>query len=209
MKKGFILRISFLQLILLLGVIFLPLSTVAQSSSEENRIEHFAQTGISFSYSPHSFKAWGSIKNAKMALLKGQIWHTKMNLGDIETRWGSELIMANWINYPLDGIGGPSDNRWGFGLIPFHVLIPLADDEIEPFAAFSVGALYLNDRLPAYDGASINYLLDGGLGLNIPLSSNRSLQFGYKYQHLSNGNSRSENPGIDSHVFFLNLLFSP
>lgn len=209
MGKRIIRRISVAHLSLLLSVILIPYSAFAQNSSDDYKIEHYAQTGISLSYSPHSFKAWGSIQNAKMALLKGQLWHTKINMGGLETRWGSELILANWINYPLDGIGGPSDDRWGFGLIPVHLLIPITDDYIEPFAAFSAGAIYLNDRLPAYDGASINYILDAGVGLNIPLPVNRTIQFGYKYQHISNGNSRSENPGIDSHVFFLNLLFSP
>lgn len=195
--------------VLVICFFFTPESPLLAQSSEKSAFEHDIRTGISFNYSPHSFKAWGTIKNSKMAFFNGQIWHTSINLDNFKARVASELILTHWVRYPLNGIDGPTDQRIGFGIVPFHIIIPFLDNStFTPFFSTSIGLLFLNDRLPAIDGSTLNYKLSSGLGFELPIGSDRKIQLGYRLQHISNGNSTVENPGIDSHVFFANLVFA-
>lgn len=183
-------------------------SALFAQNNEKSVIEHKFGSGLSFNYSPHSFKGWGTIKNSKMAFINGQFWHTTINFNNTSAQIGSELILTHWVRYPQDGIDGPRDQRIGFGLIPFHMIVPFSDKPITPFVSVSVGMIFFNDRLPAVDGATLNYKLSSGFGIELPAGSNRKIQLGYRLQHISNGNSSDENPGIDSHVFFANLVFA-
>lgn len=195
-------------------LIFFPcLFVVAESpvyaqATDVPAFEHNVRPGISLNYSPHSFKGWGTIRNSKMAFVSGQLWHSSLNLDKIKARFASELIFAHWVRYPINGKDGPTEQRFGFGVVPIHMIIPFSDKPFTPFFSASVGFLFLNDRLPSIDGASINYKLSSGLGVEIPIGADRKIQVGYYLQHISNGNSSVENPGIDSHVFFANLVFA-
>ncbi len=192
-------------LILFFCFIETPLSA---QNSVQSTFEHNLRAGISFNFSPNSFKGWGTIKNCKMAFINGQFWHTTINRKSFRARVASELIITHWVSYPEDGIDGPTDQRIGFGLVPVHIVVPFSGNSITPFFTASAGLLLFNDRLPAIGGATFNYKLNSGLGVELPIGSDRKIQIGYQLQHISNGNRSDENPGIDSHVFFANLIFS-
>lgn len=183
-------------------------STLFAQENDRSTFESDFRTGLSFNYSPNSFRGWGTIQNSEMAFINGQFWHTSINLKSITARFGSEIIFTHWIRYPQDGIDGPRDQRVGFGIVPVHFTVPFTNNSFTPFYSASVGLLFLNDRLPAIDGATLNYKLSSGLGIEIPVDSDTKFQLGYRLQHISNGNSSVENPGIDSHVFFANLIFA-
>lgn len=200
-------RFSLLLFIHFTAVYFQPI-LLAQSGDDNPAVEHTFRPGISLNYSPHSFKGWGTIQNSKMAFVNSQFWHTSFKLNNVPVRVGSELILTHWVRYPEDGIDGPRDQRIGFGIVPLHMIIPFSDSAITPFFSTSIGLLFFNDRLPAIDGASLNYKLSTGLGLEIDVGSDQKIQLGYRLQHISNGNSTVENPGIDSHVFFANFIFA-
>jgi len=142
-----------------------------------------------------------------MAFINGQVWHTSINLRNISARVGSELIFTHWVQYPEDGLEGANDQRIGIGIVPIHIVLPFSERSVSPFTSASFGVLIFNDRLPAVKGAALNYKLSVGMGIEIPVGSDHRVQVGYRIQHISNGNSSTENPGIDSHVFFANLLF--
>lgn len=200
--------LSTIFLALFFGFSLINVSPLLAQSSETSTFEHDVRSGISFNYSPNSFKGWGTIQNSKMAFINGQFWHTSINLDKFTARIASELIFTHWVRYPQNGIDGPTDQRIGFGLVPVHMVVPFSDNKITPFFSASMGLLFFNDRLPAIDGATINYKLSSGLGVELPIGSDRKIQLGYRLQHISNGNSSNENPGIDSHVFFVNLVFA-
>ena len=162
--------------------------------------------GLSAVYSPTSFAAWGKIRNSQSYTIKGQLWFSEFQAKNLNAKFGSEVIITQHLNYPLNGIDGPRDERLGFGLIPAKFLIPFGSSAVKPFGFFSAGLLFLNDKLPAGDGATLNYLLNLGTGLEFSISKNTSLHIGYNLQHLSNGNSAGQNPGIDFHNFFFTIV---
>lgn len=163
--------------------------------------------GITTIYSPDSFAAWGKIENSSSFSLRGQIWYTSLSYKRFNARLGSELILTQRLNYPLNGVSGPKDHRTGIGIIPLNITVPITSSrKVDPFTFFSAGGLFLNEKLPDVSGASFNYLLNIGAGLELPFIQNSRIQVGYSIQHMSNANTGEQNPGIDSHMFFMTVL---
>lgn len=170
-------------------------------------VESYFNIGITTIYSPDSFAAWGKVKNSTAFSVRGQLWYLTLQHHRFEARLGSEIIFTHRLNYPVNGNEGQKDNRSGFGIIPVNVLIPFSSYTIKPFGFFSAGAVALNEKFPVGNGASVNYLLNLGGGVEIPFIREMKLQIGYSIQHMSNANTGIENPGIDSHMLFMTFLF--
>lgn len=163
--------------------------------------------GITTIYSPNSFSGWGKIENSTAYSIRGQIWHSRVSFKNMQARLGSELIITHRLNYPVNGIDGPKDQRTGFGIIPLNLMLPLSSSsKVNPFTFFSAGGIFLNDKLPVGDGASFNYLLNIGAGLELSFVQDSKIQLGYSIQHMSNANTGKQNPGIDSHMIFMTIL---
>lgn len=193
---------SFLLCILLLnadnGYASDPIGLTAESN---------LNIGITTIYSPDSFSGWGKIENSSAYSIRGQVWHSRVSFKNIQARLGSELIITHRLNYPVNGVDGPKDQRTGFGIIPLNLMVPLnTSSKINPFTFFSAGGIFLNDKLPIGDGASFNYLLNIGAGVELPLIQGSKIQLGYSIQHMSNANTGDQNPGIDSHMIFMTIL---
>lgn len=200
-------QLSLRLIVIMLFAGFLSAELVfAQNQTPTNSNDYSSRIGLSAVYSPNSFAVWGKIRNSQSYSIKGQIWYSEFQNGKLNVRFGSEIIITQHLNYPLNGIDGPRDERLGFGLIPANILIPFGSSSIKPFGFFSAGLLFLNEKLPAGDGATLNYLLNLGTGLEFSISKNTNLQIGYSLQHLSNANSAGQNPGIDSHNFFFTVV---
>ena len=161
----------------------------------------------SASYAPVSFEAWGTIQNAQMLFLSSNFEHHQIQSGSIRIGISSGIIFAGWLRYPSDGIDGPRENRYGLGFVPLDLTIPFRSGQYFPFFTTSFGFMVMNRSFPNELGATLNYLLDAGIGYRYRISDNNSIEFGYKLHHLSNGNTSIENPGIDSHMVFLNFYF--
>lgn len=204
-------RIIFKRVIIVSVALFSLLTVLTQLSHASDPIGLTAETdlkiGITTIYSPDSFAAWGKIKNSRTFSVRGQFWHSQISYGKFKARLGTELILTQRLNYPINGINGQKDSRIGIGIIPINILMPIAESKaVHPFAFFSAGGILLNDKLPKSDGASINYLLNLGAGFELPFIRNTDIQIGYSIQHMSNANTGEQNPGIDSHMFFLSIL---
>lgn len=187
-------------------IFYTSLNALAQDT-DNFEVDNFFKLGISATYSPSSFSGWGKVENSHFASFRGQVWHTSFIYKNLHARLASELIVTQRFVYPVNGISGQSDSRTGFGIVPAHLLIPFTSTKIKPFTTFSVGMLFLNDKFPAPNGASLNYLLNAGLGIEFSVAEHLNLQTGYTIQHMSNGNTGNVNPGIDSHAFFISLHF--
>lgn len=208
MKK---LPFKFIFLKFLPLLLFLPFSLSVEKGYSSDPVgltaESYLNFGITSIYSPDSFSAWGKVENSSAFSFRGQLWYMMLKHRRFEARLGAELILTHRIDYPLNGVDGIKDNRTGFGIIPLNVMVPFTSSRVQPFGFFSAGALALNEKFPVGSGASINYLLNMGGGIELPFIQNTKLQIGYSIQHMSNANTGNENPGIDSHMLFLTLLF--
>lgn len=181
------------------------LAAHAQSNKSDSS-DFKPSVGLSTVYSPASFSGWGKIQNAQQFYLKAYYNHTEFSIGIAKLQWGSGII-TGWMQYPRNGINGPTSSRTSLGMVPVIVTIPLFKSSYSPIISTSFGFLVTDTPFPDELGKRFNYLLDAGLGYHFALSEKYSMQAGYKLHHLSNGNASIQNPGIDSHMFFLRLLF--
>ncbi len=179
----------------------------AQNSESEYQFE--PSFSVSGSYAPYSFKAWGTIQNARHLFIKLGFTHSEVDIFSVRTQLSSELIVTGWLKFPVDGIDGDRESLYGFGMIPLVANIPLRKGNNYPFLTSSLGFIVTQYHFPNLNGARFNFLLGTGAGFNFNTGSNNSVQLGYKIHHLSNGYMGSENPGIDSIMFFVRFFFNP
>ena len=91
----------------------------------------------------------------------------------------------------------------GVGLAPVGFQFNWRQDKkLQPFLKSAAGFLYFKNPFPDHRGVKFNFTLEAGGGIELLLTDHTSLTFGYKYHHLSNGDTGEVNPGIDSNVFY-------
>jgi opacity protein-like surface antigen len=99
-------------------------------------------------------------------------------------------------------------NYYGFGLAPLGLQINLRPHRrLQPFVEGSGGFLYFNKILQNNFGSRFNFTANVGAGFEYRLKNNRSVTFGYKYFHISNGGRGLVNPGIDNNLFYVGVSF--
>lgn len=210
-NKPLCFSIHILRVYICVLAIFISVQVPASAQTIDSFLEEYAPFSpsltISASYSPISFQAWGTIQNAQIFFMSSKFQHHQIRNGSFNVDISSGIIFAGWLRYPFDGIDGPRENRYGLGFIPLDLSVPILSGDNYPFFTTSFGFMVMNRSFPNELGATLNYLLDAGLGYRYRLNDNNSIEFGYKLHHLSNGNSSIENPGIDSHMIFFNFFF--
>jgi hypothetical protein len=88
------------------------------------------------------------------------------------------------------GVGfAPVVWRWNF--------LPLRQWSV--FAELSMGGLWTSDPIPE-DTQAVNFTAHWGGGVRWHTSPRDSVVLSYRFQHFSNGNQLSTNPGVNSHV---------
>ncbi|MGZ8844116.1 MAG: acyloxyacyl hydrolase, partial [Pyrinomonadaceae bacterium] len=94
-------------------------------------------------------------------------------------------------------------NVYGAGLSPIGFQFYFRpQSSVKPFVNTSGGFIFFKDPVPRLNGAQFNFTYDFGGGVQVFRDSRRAFNFGYKYQHLSNGGRALNNPGFDGHVFY-------
>jgi hypothetical protein len=82
----------------------------------------------------------------------------------------------------------------------------LGGARIRPYFDFGAGVLLGETNLPQTD-CDVNFLLQGGPGVLVVLSSSTTLAVGYRFQHVSNGGACTINPGINSSALYLSINY--
>jgi opacity protein-like surface antigen len=85
----------------------------------------------------------------------------------------------------------------------------LAKKRLKPYVQVGAGLLYAQKPVPVPYSKRFNFTGDFGGGFMYMLSENRTINLGYKYFHISNGNigGKINNPGFNANVFYLNYSF--
>jgi len=73
---------------------------------------------------------------------------------------------------------------------------------VQPFGQATGGFLYFNEQVPLAGAARFNFTFDFSGGVQVVNSNRRSFTIGYKYQHISNANRATFNPGVDVQMIF-------
>lgn len=95
---------------------------------------------------------------------------------------------------------------YGFGVAPLGLRLRVpASRHLQVFANGSLGLLFFSGEVPTLESRRLNFTFDFGGGVDIPLHNRRIITVGYKFHHLSNGNTAFDNPGLDANLFYFGL----
>jgi len=135
----------------------------------------------------------------------------------ISLRYTIEAIPAAVLSEPYaDGrpvlgfLGRISPHReiYGGGLNPIGLQLNFrARKRVQPFGSFNGGFLYFSRKVLSPEASQFNFTVAMGGGVEIFTSSNRAIQIGYRYHHLSNANITDRNPGTDSNMIYFGFSF--
>ena len=106
--------------------------------------------------------------------------------------WGIEAtpVFAQFSPSTIYGVGiAPVVWRWNFP--PRRAW--------SAFAELSMGGLWTSDEIPEQT-SRVNFTAHWGAGVRRPWRGANALLLAYRFQHFSNGNQLSSNPGVNSHV---------
>ena len=79
-----------------------------------------------------------------------------------------------------------------------------ASPRAAPFAELGFGGLFTADPVPEGTEAA-NFIAHGGFGVRWRPASRLSLVTAYRFQHISNGNQLTTNPGVNAHVVWVGV----
>jgi opacity protein-like surface antigen len=83
----------------------------------------------------------------------------------------------------------------------------LSRHKIQPLFTAHIGYLYTTKPVPVAFAGSFNFTFDFGAGVELYRSRTRSVRVEYRFPHISNHTSATENPGIDSGLFQVGYVF--
>ena len=157
-------------------------------------------------YAFDSFKLWGKTPDATLGQLGLGYNRRFLRIGNQLFRYRFTINLFSKITYPEFEQERNRTSLSGFGLTPLGLRINfLQNRKLQPFFDTAGGLIVFNEPFPDFRGKKFNYTLGLGGGIEVLINSHSSLSLGYKYLHLSNGESGQVNPGVDSGFFFLAL----
>ena len=124
--------------------------------------------------------------------------------GPLAVRWVFEVVPVALVGDPHNGTGRRVYS-YGIGGSPAGAQVNFVHyRHVEPFLTAAGGFLYFNH--PMFGATQFNFTAQVGIGVQLFTSSRRTaIDLGYKYHHISNANLGNQNPGMDSHMFFIGV----
>ena len=96
------------------------------------------------------------------------------------------------------------ENTYGIGFEPASFRFLFAPTKrLKPYAQVGAGFIFTSKPIPVPESPRYNFIGDFGGGLMFSVSEKRTINFGYRYFHISNMNIGEINPGYNANVFYL------
>jgi lipid A 3-O-deacylase PagL len=73
------------------------------------------------------------------------------------------------------------------------------------YASGAAGSLIFSSDVPVTGSRHFNYTFEYGGGVELVTANGRTVSFGYKFHHISNGATAPLNPGLDSNILYVGL----
>jgi hypothetical protein len=102
------------------------------------------------------------------------------------------------------------DRRWVFaqGFSPVGLQYGFRPGHrLQPLLTSTAGYIFSTTPIPVANAGSFNFTFDMGAGFEWFRTKNQSIQFEYRYHHISNHSTANANPGIDNGVFKVTYAF--
>ncbi len=187
--------------VLLLSFLF-SVSLLAQDNSFFNQSSFFRVTSA---YSPQSIILLGKTPDSQTLAIQ-------LSYGQ-KSKWAVESFPLIYLvsvtpfikyHYPKRDEGSKRDMVRGLGISPVGFeLQKKLHTNIGFVLNTAAGFVLIDKKFPTDKGRRLNYTF--ALSPGLIFKSNQSLSFllGYKFHHISNAQTGSENPGIDSNFIFI------
>ena len=79
--------------------------------------------------------------------------------------------------------------------------------KLQPIAIAHGGYMYSTRPIPVAEGGSFNFTFDFGFGFEFYRTKTQSIRAEYRYHHISNSQTASQNPGIDAGLYQVTYVF--
>ncbi|HXY54554.1 MAG TPA: acyloxyacyl hydrolase [Nitrospirota bacterium] len=133
-------------------------------------------------------------------------------------KYTAEIVPVAIVRQPPQGFamnGDPVDlpggrqRIYGAGISPLGLQMNFRRGSVlQPYVNGTAGVLYFSKNVPVADSSNFNFTFSFGAGVEIWYREDQSIILGYKYHHISNGYTASQNPGVDSNLFYAGFLWS-
>lgn len=179
-----------------------------------------AEPGLTLSvhYAVSTGKPFSGISTVKLAQLEVSY---PVRLGrhrNWELQWPIAIVPAVFVLRTVSGPIFNGDGSWitwsekrvtsrGVGLKPLALRLVRRSAKVEAYVGLAGGASWFDRPTPAENAHRRNYMGELDLGVRVLGAGGRRLTVGYRFNHLSNGNTGEINPGIDSHMVSLGVTF--
>jgi hypothetical protein len=109
---------------------------------------------------------------------------------------------------PVD-LPGSRRTIYGGGTSPIGLQINFRRTHlVQPYLNATAGMLYFTEQVPVSNSSQFNFAVSWGAGVQFWHRESQSISLGYKFHHISNANSASRNPGVDSNLFYAGYSWS-
>lgn len=99
-------------------------------------------------------------------------------------------------------------NTYGIGIHPAGFRFVFTPRKrLKPYVQASAGFLFTREPMPIPESPSYNFSSDFGGGLMYSVNRRQTINFGYRYFHISNMNIGEINPGYNANIFYIGYSF--
>jgi hypothetical protein len=191
---------------------------LAAQTNDASRLTRGSQeVGVWAGYSPDSMVGIGKVLDRKFFELDGQYAITMLASRKVAWKWVSEVVPVALLNEPTEYYFNPSHQltssragatTYAGGFTPFGMQVNFRNGHrVQPFFDAHGGMLYFTRQEPVPGSSQYNFTFNFGTGVQVFAAKRSSLLLGYKYHHISNANTASKNPGVDSNEFYAGWLW--
>ena len=118
-----------------------------------------------------------------------------------------DIIPYIFFDYPKRDDNDRFIEHSGFGISPFGLLFEKQLNSVFSYQMGVSGAfIFMEAIFPTDKGRRLNFTFDPSFTIEAKLTNSLSMASGYKFHHISNGQTGKENPGLDSNFLFLSFI---
>lgn len=100
------------------------------------------------------------------------------------------------------------ENTYGIGIHPAGFrFVFMPKRRLKPYFQASAGFLFTSKPMPVPESPTYNFSGDFGGGLMYSVNRRQTVNFGFRYFHISNMNIGDINPGYNANVFYVGYSF--
>jgi opacity protein-like surface antigen len=187
-----------------------PKHTVVTSTVPSSVPTALNEFGIWIGYSPHSFVLQGTSLHRQLLLVNLQYARRLAVRGALTLKYTADIVPLALEMQPTSYyivhrsvLKNRAGTIFGAGANPFGLQLNIGHKRVQPFINSSAGFLYFDRQVPSPASSQFNFTFNFGGGIQFFTASRRSFTVGYKYHHLSNAETGTINPGIDSNLIYL------